>query len=466
MGPDDEPRMSSMSGAGSSPTSCLNTCVKLLPGPRDLTRGIALSRTTPRTLFLAPMTHYLVSSLCSFYRTRLNPTTRAQLSGNGPRESLAAYIEWVLVSSRSSWTTEDDTSPSPDPEPSQPSPRFAEHVQPSARAGHRARDAPEQDLTDFFGEVDEDMPALLPPSSKLPDCLDFPPTLPLFSPSIVAAASVPPPLPPGSPSPHPQPTICAVGSLQVCQSPSVSWLEDSSSLPPASESRTPLGPPTQWLHPGSQLPRLHRRPSAHQLPWAPSSLRLHLGRLLSRHRLRTLLLPLRLIAPSHQLRWAPLSLQLHLSPLSLQLRRGPPEHRLRLGRQSLGLRLGPPDPLCRPGSSVSASGSTSTCSASVSRPPGVVSPSSTMAPPSVSSTMGYHNGCGLGLTWLLLLRVPSVSSLAPPSVVSTMDFVVLLPGVRPPPKPPPTMIFCCHPTSTPLFLFFPWCEVAPSGRGE
>ncbi|KAL0161830.1 hypothetical protein M9458_041226, partial [Cirrhinus mrigala] len=62
-------------------------------------------------VFLAPMTHYPDSSLCSFYRTGLNPTTRVQLSRDGPRESLAAYIEWVLVSSRSLRTMEDDTSP-------------------------------------------------------------------------------------------------------------------------------------------------------------------------------------------------------------------------------------------------------------------------------------------------------------------------------------------------------------------
>ncbi|KAI2644088.1 Opioid growth factor receptor [Labeo rohita] len=248
-------------------------------------------------MYLASMIHYPVSSICSFYLTGLNPTTRAQLSGNGPRESLAAYVEWVLVSSRSSWTTEDDTSPTPDPESSQPSPRFAEHEPeptvdgepepspatvdiPDGREGaedstahcttaegeqrldlglivleqdltnfvediyedmpallppSKLPDKLEQDVTNFFEDVYEDMPALLPPS-KLPDCLDFPPTLPL---SIVSAASVPPPLSPGSPSAHPQPTISAAGSLQVCQFPSVSWLEDPSSPPPASESQTP-----------------------------------------------------------------------------------------------------------------------------------------------------------------------------------------------------------------------------------
>ncbi|KAI2656508.1 Repellent protein 1 [Labeo rohita] len=46
--------------------------------------------------------------------------------GEGPRESFADYMEWVLVSCRSSLTAEDDTSPTQDPEPSQPAPRHAE----------------------------------------------------------------------------------------------------------------------------------------------------------------------------------------------------------------------------------------------------------------------------------------------------------------------------------------------------
>ncbi|KAK2867369.1 hypothetical protein Q8A67_025486 [Cirrhinus molitorella] len=60
--------------------------------------------------------------------------------------------------------------------------------------------------------------------------------------------------------------------------------------------------------------------------------------------------------------------------------------------------------------SVSASGSTSTCSATVGRPHGVVSPSSTMAPPSVGSAVGYRHGWDLGSPWLLLLQLPPVFS--------------------------------------------------------
>ncbi|KAI2660055.1 Translation initiation factor IF-2 [Labeo rohita] len=121
-------------------------------------------------------------------------------------------------------------------------------------------------------DVYEDMPPLLPPSSachELSACLDFSPTL----------------VSPGSPSAHPQSTICAVGVPLVCQSPSVSWLEDPSSPPPDSEFWTP-----PRLHPGSQLSFLHRRLSAHQL-W------LRFGWSSSRHRLGTPLLWLRLITP-------------------------------------------------------------------------------------------------------------------------------------------------------------------------
>ncbi|KAL0149098.1 hypothetical protein M9458_055530 [Cirrhinus mrigala] len=84
--------------------------------------------------------------------------------------------------------------------------------------------------------------------------------------------------------------------------------------------------------------------------------------------------------------------------------------------------------LCRSGSavdlriSVSALGSTTTCSASVGRPHGVASLSSTMAPPSIGSTVGFHHGCGLGFTWLLLLQPLPVTSLASPSVITSMDY--------------------------------------------
>ncbi|KAL0156895.1 hypothetical protein M9458_048141, partial [Cirrhinus mrigala] len=62
--------------------------------------------------------------------------------------------------------------------------------------------------------------------------LDFPPIIPLLSHPLIPAASA-------LPSAHSQPTICVVGSPRFCQYPSTSWLEDPSSLLPASESQTP-----------------------------------------------------------------------------------------------------------------------------------------------------------------------------------------------------------------------------------
>ncbi|KAL0159579.1 hypothetical protein M9458_043304, partial [Cirrhinus mrigala] len=123
----------------------------------------------------------------------------------------------------------------------------------------------EQDLIDFSEDIYGELPACPEQSVclELSTCLDFPPTLPLLSPPIVPVASVPPPLSPDSPSAHPQPTICAVGSLRVCQSPSASWLGDPSSPPPASVSWTPPQPSDP-----AAPPRLSA-PSSPPLPVGP-----------------------------------------------------------------------------------------------------------------------------------------------------------------------------------------------------
>ncbi|KAI2644040.1 Xylose isomerase [Labeo rohita] len=163
------------------------------------------------------------------------------------------FVEWTLARNKPSFpacSLESLASATPDPEPSQPPPRHAEHEpEPTADGSHATSatqepspigateraiateleefasdqvrepatepatvDVPdgregaedrtahcttaegeqrldlgqiflEQNLTNVFEDIYEDMPALLP--SKLPDCLDFPPTLPL---SIVSAA--------------------------------------------------------------------------------------------------------------------------------------------------------------------------------------------------------------------------------------------------------------------------------------
>ncbi|KAL0199212.1 hypothetical protein M9458_007752, partial [Cirrhinus mrigala] len=304
-------------------------------------------------IFLAEHSHFPDSSLCTFYRAGLNTTTKALLSGEGPQESLPDYIEWVLASCGSSWTVdivEKDVSPTQDPEPSQPSPRHAEFEpeptaddEPEPRATEqriatepetntsdkvrepatttatveccveqeRAMESPAHcttaggelelnsgDLIDFFTEVlDTNSGDLIDFSTEIRTChdlpvgMEFPPTPPLLS--------VWSPLSPDSPSAHPQPTTCAVGSPRVCQLPSASGLEDPSAPPPASESRTPPRPSDPAAPPRLSAPS--SPPSAHQLHWAPSSLRLRLGRSSSRHRLGTPLLRLCLVAPSQSL---------------------------------------------------------------------------------------------------------------------------------------------------------------------
>ncbi|KAI2653647.1 hypothetical protein H4Q32_013962 [Labeo rohita] len=200
-----------------------------------------------------------------------------------------------------------------------------------------------------------------------------------------------PPLLTVSPSTHPQPTICAVGSPGVCQSPSVSWLEDPLSLPPASESQTPPQPAPPWSSvapiplrasrslppPRSPEPVSPSAPPGSLVPPAsPWSVVDHL-----RPRVST---PpatprpfgsVRLLLPSGS------ALVLHILSITLA-------HRL----------------------SILATGSTLTCSAAVGLPPGFISPSSTMASPSTGSNPGW----GLGPARLFLLS--PVFFLVPPSI--------------------------------------------------
>ncbi len=184
----------------------------------------------------------------------------------------------------------------------------------------------------------------------------------------------PPPLSSGSPYAHPQPTICAVGSPRVCQSPSASWLEDP--LVSASESWTPPRPidpaaPPWLLAPSSPLWPLSpqsthpsgstsvcRRPSVTSglhSSGCTSSLRLHQ-------------------APPSSSSWS------SVAPAPPRPSESPPPPRLP-EPSALALLILPIALAHR--LSVSAPGS----SAAVGCPPGVVSPSFTMAPPSVSSTV-------------------------------------------------------------------------------
>ncbi len=252
-------------------------------------------------------------------------------------------------------------------------------------------------------------------------CQDFPPTLPLLPPSVIPVSSAPPPLLPVSPSAPTQPSICAVGSPQVCQTPPASWLEDPLSLPPASESQTPPRPvdpeAPPWLLAPSSPPWPVSPPAPlgslvpPALPWSvvdhpPLWDYTHPG---SPH----LSIPL---APSGST-FPPAPPWYSVAP-DPSLHLGCMSHLLGLGR-ILPVALSPlrtPPPPAPPPSVIPLE---SSCH------------SSTMAPPSISSTVGHlPSPPAPGSS----LAPPSVrSSLAPPSVITTLDSVC-----RPPPGHPAT----------------------------
>ncbi|KAI2646483.1 Macrophage-stimulating protein receptor [Labeo rohita] len=291
--------------------------------------------------------------------------------------------------------------------------------------GHTKRDN-ELDLC-----FPEDLNIEPPVNSEPSIYLNFPPTLPQLLLFNGRNDSTMPPLLPVSTSAHPQPTICAVGSPQVCQSPSASWLEDPSSPPSASESWTPPRPSDPAAPPRLSAPSSPPSPIG---PPAPSgSIVLSLRPGLHSSGCASSLRPtgsMDLLPPAGTtsvLCCSGSAADLRISVSALVARALGSTLALRILGVAQDHRL-----------SVSTSGSTTTCSASVGRPPGVVSLSSTMAPPSVGSTVGFHHGCGLGLTWLLLLQPPPVTSLAPPSVITSMDYsVTTLDSIFcPPPRSP------------------------------
>ncbi|KAI2653672.1 Hybrid PKS-NRPS synthetase TAS1 [Labeo rohita] len=170
-------------------------------------------------------------------------------------------------------------------------------------------------------------------------------------PPVIPASSAAPLLLPVSPSAHPQPTICAVVSPRVCQSPSASWLEDPlilDSTPPAMP--CPSGSVRLFLPSGSTL--VLCRSGSTVTFWIPASA--------SVAGVICLVLALRILCVT----------------LAYWL-------------------------------SVFASGST--CSASAGQPPGVVNPSSTMAPPCHGSPSWVRAGS------CLAPPAPSPSCLLPGS---------------------------------------------------
>ncbi|KAL0199709.1 hypothetical protein M9458_002896, partial [Cirrhinus mrigala] len=131
----------------------------------------------------------------------------------------------------------------------------------------------EEDLIDWFSELPPLLPPPLEPSvytvfpscpekdcvpkriPESPEALKFLPSHQLLPPSPLSSVS---------PSTHPQPSICAVGSPLVCQSPLALRLEDPSSPPPASESWTPPQPVDSAAPPWPLAPS--------SLPWPGSPL--------------------------------------------------------------------------------------------------------------------------------------------------------------------------------------------------
>ncbi|KAI2646767.1 Accumulation-associated protein [Labeo rohita] len=180
---------------------------------------------------------------------------------DGPRADFASFVEWTLARNRSSFpacSLENLASVTPDPDPNKPPPRPAEYQpeptddgelkpaatsEPSQRGATELLIATEPEMHEPSDQVRESatMTATVEISVErklLRTALSTAPPLrlPLFNGHNVSTL---PQLLPVSPSAHPQPTICAVGSLQVCQSSSMSWLEDPSSPPSSSESWTP-----------------------------------------------------------------------------------------------------------------------------------------------------------------------------------------------------------------------------------
>ncbi len=79
---------------------------------------------------LANATSYPDDPLCAFYDASLNTASRALSSEDGPREDFAAFVEWTLARNGSPLTIspgDDLVRSTPEPEPSPPSLRGAEH---------------------------------------------------------------------------------------------------------------------------------------------------------------------------------------------------------------------------------------------------------------------------------------------------------------------------------------------------
>ncbi|KAL0166906.1 hypothetical protein M9458_038750, partial [Cirrhinus mrigala] len=184
-------------------------------------RSLSLRGHTRLFVEIANFTHYPDYCLCTFYKT--SPTQDPKPSQTSPDSEAVSSATDEPSPSRATVpriATEPEPIPSDQVREPAPVPMTVD-----VKVEHEgAMESPthctpgdkkvyvEQDLIDFYGDVSEDMPHLLPPSSELPVCpelpvcleqsvclelsnyLNFPPALPLLPPPISPAASALPPL--------------------------------------------------------------------------------------------------------------------------------------------------------------------------------------------------------------------------------------------------------------------------------
>ncbi len=103
-------------------------------------------------LDLACLTHFPDRSLCAFYITSLSERCKARLPANGPKENFAACVEWVLENNGlffSVCPVEDNSSPTPDTEPIQPSPSRSTECLPEPTAAAEPEPAAIKEPTPF-----------------------------------------------------------------------------------------------------------------------------------------------------------------------------------------------------------------------------------------------------------------------------------------------------------------------------
>ncbi|KAI2653913.1 Titin [Labeo rohita] len=481
-------------------------------------RGIALKDHTRDFVQLIPLTHYPDSCLCTFYRVGLNITIKAQLSGrvlspitlsgcwrpvdrHGPLTS-SRRTSAPLQTQNPANHHPDKRSWSPSP-PQMKSQSLERQSQSRTRLTRckpdissakveccveqeRAMESPAHcttaggeielnsgDLMDFFTEVLEthsgdliDFSTEISTCYDHPVCLEFPPTHPLLSTSM----SVWPPLSPDSPSAHPQPTTCAVGSPRVCQLSSASWLEDPSAPPPASESRTPPRPSDPAAPPRLSAPS---SPPAPVGPPAPP------GSLVPPAPPWSVVVP-----PSPQDSTPPALPRRSVppAPLGSSLPPAPPQSSVAPAPQRTSGAPPPPqslEPWAPPwpsGSSVSPwiFGSPSPPRAPLpAAPPLSVGPleSATLPPPWLLPPSAPLWVLIMAAVWVCLSLSCSGSLLFPPWLLppSSPPWTLLtlvcvpLPGSRPPPKPPPTWTLyrCLSPPCHPVYFGFALVIVIP-----